>query len=50
MDQALPDTDIPSEVFNRKGPQVLAKARQYLAQYLRFSFVACPIDPAALPA
>src|SRR6202790_3378726 len=40
MDAALLDTDILSEVLKRKDRQVLAKARQYLAQHQRFAFSA----------
>jgi tRNA(fMet)-specific endonuclease VapC len=38
MDEALLDTDILSEVLKRKDKRVLAKARQYLSEHLRFAF------------
>lgn len=40
MDEALLDTDILSEVLKAKDPQVLRKARQYLAQHGRLAFSA----------
>jgi tRNA(fMet)-specific endonuclease VapC len=40
MNQALLDTDILSEVLKRKDKQVLAAARQYLAEHQRFVFSA----------
>lgn len=38
MDESILDTDILSEVLKRKDPQVLANARQYLAEHQRFAF------------
>ena len=40
MDEALLDTDILSEVLKRKDKQVLATARQYLAEHQRLAFSA----------
>src|SRR2546423_1055773 len=40
MDEALLDTDILSEVLKRKDQQVLATARQYLAERQRLAFSA----------
>ena len=40
MDAALLDTDMLSEVLKRKDRRILAKARPYLAQHLRFAFSA----------
>ncbi len=40
MDEALIDTDILSEILKQKDQQVLATARQYLAQHQRFAFSA----------
>src|SRR5437867_814309 len=43
MDEALLDTDILSEVLKRKDQQVLASARQYLAQHQRLAFSAITV-------
>lgn len=40
MDEALLDTDILSEVLKKKDRQVLAMARQYLAEHERLAFSA----------
>src|SRR5438128_2679737 len=40
MDEALLDTDILSEVLKKKDQQVLAAARQYLAEHERLAFSA----------
>lgn len=40
MDEALLDTDILSEVLKKKDQQVLATARQYLAEHQRLAFSA----------
>jgi tRNA(fMet)-specific endonuclease VapC len=38
MDTALFDTDILSEIFKAKNPQVLSKSRLYLSEHRRFAF------------
>lgn len=38
MDEAPLDTDLLSEVLKQKDQQVLAAARQYLAQHQRLAF------------
>ena len=43
MDEALLDTDILSEVLKRKDQQVLATAREYLAEYQRLAFSAMTV-------
>jgi len=43
MDESLLDTDILSEVLKRKDQQVLASARQYLAEHPRLAFSAMTI-------
>src|SRR3990167_5106334 len=43
MDEAILDTDILSEVLKRKDQQVLAMARQYLAQHQRLAFSAMTV-------
>ena len=43
MDEALLDTDMLSEVLKRKDQQVLATARQYLAEHPRLAFSAMTI-------
>jgi tRNA(fMet)-specific endonuclease VapC len=40
MNDVLLDTDILSEILKAKNPQVLAKARRYLAHHQRFAFSA----------
>ena len=43
MDESLLDTDILSEVLKGKDQQVLATARQYLAEYHHLSFSAITV-------
>ena len=43
MDETLLDTDILSEVLKKKDQQVLANARQYLAEHGRLAFSAMTV-------